>query len=79
MRFRVLIETFFSIMLISGICLSDDEAFMSMNGDCRYPAVAVEENSVFLTSAYREFSLLRLNGVSQDIHVGCETVQNYQI
>ena len=41
-------------MLISGICLSDDEAFMSMNGDCRYPAVAVEENSVFLTWLFTE-------------------------
>ena len=35
-------------MILSGICLSDDGAFISMNGDCRYPAVATEENSIYL-------------------------------
>ena len=41
-------------MLISGICLSDDEAFISLNGDCRYPSVATEGNSIYLTWLFTE-------------------------
>ncbi len=48
MRFRIFIEIFFIITSISGICLSDDEVFISMAGDCRYPAVATEGNSMFM-------------------------------
>ena len=35
-------------MLVSGVCLPDEEAFISMEGDCRYPAVATEGSCVFL-------------------------------
>jgi Neuraminidase (sialidase) len=49
MRFRTCIETCVSIMILSGICLSDDTAFISMTGDCRYPAIATEGKSIFMT------------------------------
>jgi hypothetical protein len=48
MKFPIFIVVCFSIMLLSGICLSDDEAFISMTGDCKNPAVASERNSIFL-------------------------------
>ncbi len=35
-------------MLLSGTCLSEDTAFISTAGDCKYPAVATEGNSIFL-------------------------------
>ena len=48
MRFKALIKTGVSILLLSGICMPEEEAFLSLNGDCRYPAVAAERNNVFL-------------------------------
>ena len=48
MRVQSFIETCLSIMLFTGICLPEDEAFISMNGDCKYPAVATEGNKVYL-------------------------------
>jgi hypothetical protein len=48
MRFRIFIETCFLIMFGSGICLSNDEIFISMAGDCRYPSVATEGNSMVM-------------------------------
>jgi hypothetical protein len=35
-------------MFFSGACLSNDTAFISMTGDCRYPAIASEGNSLYL-------------------------------
>jgi Neuraminidase (sialidase) len=49
MRFLTFIETCFSIMLLSGICLPDDGAFISMTGDCKYPAIAAEGTNIVLT------------------------------
>jgi hypothetical protein len=37
-----------SIAVISGLCFSDDEAFISMSGNCRYPTVATEENGIYM-------------------------------
>jgi hypothetical protein len=48
MRYRTFVETCFLILLVSGWCLSDDTAFIAMTGDCTYPAVAAEGNSVFM-------------------------------
>jgi Neuraminidase (sialidase) len=36
-------------MTVCGICFSDDTAFISMTGDCKYPAIATEGNSIFMT------------------------------
>jgi hypothetical protein len=49
MRFRTSIEICFLIFAVSGPCLSDTTAFISMAGDCRYPAVAAEGTGVYLT------------------------------
>jgi hypothetical protein len=51
MRFRTCIETCFLIMLLSVICLAADSAsaFISMAGDCRYPAVVSEGNNIYMT------------------------------
>jgi|WetSurMetagenome_2_1015567.scaffolds.fasta_scaffold30241_3 hypothetical protein len=35
-------------MAIAGRCFSDDKAFISMTGDCKYPAVATEENVIYM-------------------------------
>jgi hypothetical protein len=48
MRFQTFIETPLIIALLSGFCLSDDMPFISMTGDCRYPAVATERNSIYM-------------------------------
>jgi hypothetical protein len=48
MRFRIVIETCFLISTISAPCLPDNSAFISMAGDCRYPTVAAEGNSIFM-------------------------------
>jgi Neuraminidase (sialidase) len=47
-KFKSFIATCFLIMFISGRCLSDDTAFIAMNGDCRYPTVVTEGNSMFM-------------------------------
>lgn len=48
MKFLTFIKIFFLTAFLSGISLSDDEIFISMAGDCRYPAVATEGNSMFM-------------------------------
>jgi hypothetical protein len=48
MRFRIVIKTCFLIFTISALCLSDNNAFISMAGDCRYPTIATEGNSIFM-------------------------------
>jgi hypothetical protein len=35
-------------MFVSGMCFSDDEAFISTTGDCKYPTVASEGNGIFM-------------------------------
>jgi hypothetical protein len=49
MRFQTFIETCYLIISLSVVCLPDDTAFISMTGDCRYPAIATEGNSIFMT------------------------------
>jgi hypothetical protein len=48
MRFRTFIETCFWVMFVSGICLSDDSAFISMSGGCKYPTVATSGSSIYI-------------------------------
>lgn len=48
MRFQTVIETCFSILLVSGSGLPDDDAFIAASGNCTYPAVFTEGNSVYL-------------------------------
>jgi len=48
MRFQTSIETCFFIVFLTGICLPDDTPFISIAGDCRYPAVASEGNGIYL-------------------------------
>jgi hypothetical protein len=48
MRFQTFIETCFLIMFLSLICVSDDLPFISIAGDCRYPAVASEGKGIYL-------------------------------
>lgn len=48
MRFQPFFEICFSILLLTNICLANEEAFISMAGDCRYPAVATEGNNIFM-------------------------------
>jgi len=38
-----------SIILLCGTVFSDDTAFISMEGDCRYPALTSEGNGVYMT------------------------------
>jgi hypothetical protein len=46
--YRTFCATCLLIMVVSGICFSDDKAFISMTGDCKYPAVTMEGNSVYM-------------------------------
>lgn len=48
MRSRIFIEGWFSLLVLSGLCLSYEPAFISVNGDCRYPSVASEGDAVYL-------------------------------
>jgi hypothetical protein len=47
-------------MFASGICLSDDTAFISMAGDCRYPTVATEGNGIVMAWVVAEGNLTNL-------------------
>jgi hypothetical protein len=48
MKLQTFIETCILIMFLSFICLSDELPFISIAGDCRYPAVASEGNGIYL-------------------------------
>jgi hypothetical protein len=48
MRFQTASVTCFSILLAAGSGLPDDEAFIGAAGNCTYPAVSTEGNSVYL-------------------------------
>jgi hypothetical protein len=48
LKFHTFTETCFLILFVAGICLPNDEVFISMAGDCRYPAIATEGNSMFM-------------------------------
>jgi hypothetical protein len=49
MRFRTFIEPCFLILFLSGICLSEETAFISMAGDCKYPAIATAGTDIYLS------------------------------
>lgn len=46
MRFQTFIEICFLIMSLSVFCFADDTAFISMTGNCKYPAIASEGNKI---------------------------------
>jgi hypothetical protein len=49
MRFRTFIKPFLWVLIVFGTCFPDDEVFISMAGDCRYPAVATDGPGMYLT------------------------------
>jgi hypothetical protein len=48
MKLQTFIETCLLILFLSVLCVSDDMPFISVAGDCRYPAVASEGNSIYM-------------------------------
>jgi hypothetical protein len=60
MRFRTFTESCLILLFVSGICFSDDSAFISMSGDCRYPSVATEGNNMYLAWLCAEGKLTNL-------------------
>jgi hypothetical protein len=48
MKLRTFIKSFFVIYFLCILCLSKETPFISTNGDCRYPAVASEGNTIYV-------------------------------
>jgi hypothetical protein len=48
MRFRTSIKFFLFISTCTGLCFSDDNVFISMAGDCRYPTIANEGSCMYM-------------------------------
>lgn len=48
MRLQTFTKSFFLISFLYVLCLSTETPFISTNGDCRYPAVASEGNTIYL-------------------------------
>jgi hypothetical protein len=61
MRLLTFIESSFILLFFSGICMSDDMPFISMAGDCRYPAVTSEGNSIYMVWVVAEGQTAKLN------------------
>jgi hypothetical protein len=48
MRFQTFIKSCFLVSLLCVLCLSKETPFISINGDCRYPAVVSDGNTLYL-------------------------------
>jgi hypothetical protein len=48
MKLMIFIEICFIVTLLFQVCFSDDEVFISMAGDSRYPAVTTEGNTMYM-------------------------------
>jgi hypothetical protein len=48
MRLRIFTNSIAAILLLCGWCLSNETSFISINGDCRYPVVAAEGDTLYL-------------------------------
>ena len=53
-RFQTFRETCFLILVVFGMCFSDDDAFISMTGNCQYPALSTEGNKIYLAWLVKE-------------------------
>lgn len=49
MYIKTFVEICLLVLIVPGICRSDDTAFISTTGDSKYPAVATEENCIVMT------------------------------